>query len=74
MPGIARRPATMWSRSWMYSRRISCTHCLRTLQRATAAFCAIDVGFEVDWLCNFAIALTAAREQAHNPCRHPVMA
>ena len=29
---------------------------LRAVSAATAAFCTIDVGFEVDWLCSFCIA------------------
>ena len=44
----------------MYSRRICSTHSCGPFSAATAAFCTIEVGFDVDWLCSFAIALTTA--------------
>src|SRR5271155_5403184 len=73
-PGIARRPPTMWSRSLIYSERISATHCCELFSAATAAFCTIDVGFEVDWLCSFCTAPTTGAGPSVNPSRQPVIA
>src|SRR3979411_1177891 len=73
-PGIERRPPTMWSRSVMYSARMSATHCCELFSAATAAFCTIDVGFEVDWLCNFCTALTTGAGPSVYPSRRPVTA
>ena len=58
----------------MYSRRICSTHSCGPFNAATAAFCTIDVGFEVDWLCSLAIALTTGAGASAYPRRHPVMA
>src|SRR5512146_56073 len=73
-PGIARKPCTTWLRNSMYSRRLSSTHSCGTLRAATAAFCTIEVGFEVDWLCSLAMALVTAAGDIAYPRRHPVIA
>ena len=36
------------------------THSCGPFSAATAAFCTIEVGFDVDWLCSFCIALITA--------------
>src|SRR5437879_1649121 len=69
-----RNPLTTWSRNSMYSRRICSTHSCGPFRAATAAFCTIEVGFDVDWLCSFAIALTTAAGASAYPSRHPVIA
>ena len=62
---MERSPLTTWSRSLMYSSRISSTHCCGPFNAATAAFCTMEVGFEVDWLCSFCMAaITAAGASA----------
>src|ERR1700735_615301 len=73
-PGIERNPFTTWSRSSIYSRRICSTHSCGPFRAATAAFCTIEVGFDVDWLCSLAIALTTADGAIAYPSLHPVMA
>ena len=40
---------------------------------STAAFCEIEHGFDVEWLCNFVIACTTAGGTRPNPIRYPVM-
>ena len=40
---------------------------------STAAFCAIDVGFEVLWLCSLLIAAITAAGPSPKPMRHPVI-
>ena len=59
----------------MYSARISATHCCDPLSAATAAFCTIEVGFDVDWLCSFCMALitaAGAKRVAHAPSGHGI--
>src|SRR6202521_6342450 len=73
-PGIERKPPTMWSRSVIYSARMSATHSCELLRAATAAFCTIDVGFEVDWLCSFCTAPTTVAGPSVDPRRQPLMA
>ena len=58
----------------MYSARMSATHCCELFRAATAAFCTIDVGFEVDWLCSFCTAPTTAAGPRVYPSRQPVIA
>ena len=41
---------------------------------STAAFCEIEHGFDVEWLCSFVIACTIAGGTRPNPMRHPVIA
>src|SRR5258708_39023084 len=73
-PGIERRPPTMWSRKVIYSARMSATHCCELFNAATAAFCTLDVGFDVDWLCSFCTAPTTAAGGRGFSRLHPVMA
>jgi len=40
---------------------------------STAAFCAMDVGFEVLWLCSFVIAPMIGVGASAKPMRQPVM-
>ena len=41
---------------------------------STAAFCAIEVGFEVEWLCSLVMAVTIGVGARPKPMRQPVMA
>ena len=58
----------------MYLRAHVCHALLRAVERRHAAFCTIEVGFEVDWLCSFCIAVTIGAGAERKPRRHPVIA
>ena len=54
---------------------MSATHCCGPFSAATAALCTMEVGFEVHWLCSFAIALITARRRqsiSQAPSRHRI--
>src|SRR3954471_2459305 len=53
MPGMFTSPVTMRSRRVMYSVRMSSMHSWLLVSAATGAFCTIEVGVDVDWLCSF---------------------
>ena len=50
-PGIALSPARMRARRRAYSASITGTESIGPVSAASAAYCAMDVGFDVDWLC-----------------------
>ena len=64
----------MWSRSLMYSWRMSSTHCCELLSAATAAFCTIDVGFDVDWLADPRFHTIEQRLQHEDALDHEIAA
>ena len=68
------QPVTTLSRSLMYSVRISCRQSCGPVSAAIAAFCTIDVGFEVLWLCSFCMAAITGAGPSAYPSRQPVMA
>src|SRR5579864_4929019 len=74
MPGIARKPATMRSRRRAYSASIVATPSIGPRMAANPAYWAIEVGLEVDWLCNFVTAVTSGAGARTYPRRHPVIA
>src|SRR2546429_1721018 len=51
-PEIARRPSTIRLRRFAYSASIAGTLSIVPVMAASAAYCAMDVGFDVDWLCS----------------------
>ena len=59
MPGIARKPSTMRLRRRAYSASITGTESMEPRMASRAAYCAMEVGFEVDWLCNLMEACTS---------------
>src|SRR5437016_6534329 len=71
---MARSRRTTKSRRLRYSASITLTDSCGPRNASTAAFCAIDVGFDVEWLCSFVIALTIEGGTRPKPMRQPVMA
>ena len=71
---MARKPARMLSRRRAYSASIVTTVSMLPRIAARAAYCVIEFGFEVDWLCSFATASTSGFGARTYPMRHPVMA
>src|SRR5438445_10125918 len=71
---MARRRWITKSRRRRYSANIVCTESCGPRIASTAAFCAIDVGFDVEWLCSFVIAPMIGGGARPNPTRHPVIA
>src|ERR1019366_8734971 len=74
MPGMARRPDTMRSRRREYSASIAATVSIGPVSASSAPYCAKEVGFEVDWLCNLIIAEISGSGASAYPIRQPVMA
>src|SRR5580704_5029606 len=73
-PGIWRSRGITKSRRLRYSASMSGTESCDPFSASTAAFCAIDVGFEVEWLCSFIIAPIIGSGASPYPMRHPVIA
>ena len=73
--GDGRSRVNTKSRRRRYSASIAATESCGPRSASTAAFCAIEVGFEVVWLCSLVMAasITGAGASA-KPMRHPVMA
>src|SRR5579862_4735365 len=73
-PGIWRSRGTTKSRRLRYSASIFGTDSCDPFSASIAAFCAIDVGFEVEWLCSFIIAPIIGSGASPYPMRQPVIA
>src|SRR5580700_7080795 len=71
---MARSRATTKSRRLRYSASITPTESCGPRNASTAAFCAIDVGLEVEWLCSLFMAVTIGGGTRAYPMRQPVMA
>ncbi len=70
---MARSPETMRSRRREYSASIAVTVSIGPVSASSAAYCAIEVTLDVDWLCNLIIAeISASRRKqiAHAPAGH----
>ncbi len=50
------------------------THCCGPVSAAIAAFCVIELTFDVEWLCSAFAADTTAFGPAIHPQRQPVIA
>src|SRR5215472_19019045 len=74
MPGILLSPSTMRRRRLAYSPSICGTLSIGPVIAASAAYCAIEVGFDVDWLCSFTVAVIISAGASVYPTRHPVIA
>src|SRR5271157_4895872 len=72
-PGIARRRSITKSRRRRYSASMMVTDSCGPVTASTAAFRAIEVGFDVLWLCSFAIAEITGDGANAKPMRHPVI-
>src|SRR5689334_4477378 len=72
-PGIWRRRSMTKSRRFRYSASINGIESWGPRTASTAAFWAIDVGFDVLWLCSLPIALTTGAGPSANPIRQPVI-
>src|SRR5215831_9367958 len=73
-PGMAFNPSMMTRRRRSNSPTILATSSWGPPRPSTAAHWAIDVGFEVTWLCTSVIALMTGLGPAAYPMRHPVIA
>src|ERR1700736_6535751 len=74
MPGMARKPSTMRLRRRAYSASIVGTDSMEPCMASRAAYCAMEVALEVDWLCNLTEACTGGWGARVYPMRQPVMA
>src|SRR6476660_10570558 len=73
-PGIFRRRSITKSRRRRYSASITGIEFCGPRMASTAAFCAMEVGFEVLWLCSLFMALMIGVGANAKPIRQPVMA
>src|SRR5580704_1703912 len=71
---MPRNPATMRFRRREYSASMTETVSIGPVSASRAAYCAIEVGFDVDWLCTLIIAEMSGSGARAKPTRHPVMA
>src|SRR5690349_8682481 len=74
MPGISHSARNNQARRRVYSASISATDCCGPLSASTAAHCAIEFVFEVEWPWTFSIALVQSVGASAYPTRHPVIA
>src|SRR5277367_5076409 len=61
-------------RRFSYSASMGGTASIGPVMAASAAYCAMEVGFDVDWLCSLLLAATSASGASVYPMRQPVMA
>src|SRR5207253_7327038 len=74
MPSMALIAGTMTSRRSQYASYIARTADSSLLSASSAATCAIELGFEVEWLWIFPHAAMIAGCPTADPRRQPVMA
>src|SRR5262245_7077763 len=72
-PGIWRSRSRTKSRRRRYSASILGTESCGPRMASTAAFCAIEVGLDVLWLCSFVMAPMMGAGASAKPMRQPVM-
>src|ERR1700676_3385119 len=71
---MARNPARMRSRLRAYSASIAPTESIGPRAASSAAYCVIEVVFDVDWLCSLVTAAINGCGASKYPMRQPVIA